>query len=179
MYCNTYKKSVELRNTIDNHLLSILNDSNAVQSFHIFLYGILKDISIRLEQATKPFLSLYSDKDGDERVVFLFFYIRKLISLNYIQLIQTPAIQKTIELGESTVCLSGYLPENISDFISSNDTSNIVVSPEFKEFVKAGHISLELYEARKSANASIIAAICAFVSTIIALLSLFINLFNC
>lgn len=172
MYCNTYKKSVELRNTIDNHLLSILNNSNAVQSFRVFLDGILKEVSIKLEQATKPALSVYSDKDGYQRVVFLFFYIKKLISLNYIRLVQTPAIPTAIVLGKSTVCQPGYLPEDISNFISSNYTSNVVISPEFKEFVKAGHISLELYEARKSANASIIAATCAFVSTIITLLSL-------
>ena len=179
MGCNTYKESVELRKAIDKSLLSILNDSNAVQSFHIFLDNILKEVSIRLEKAAKPTLAVYSDHDGYQRVVFLFFYIKKLISLNYIQLIRTPAVPSTIELGESTVLQPGYLPEDISDFISSNDTSNIVVSPEFKEFVKAGHIPLELYEARRSANASIIAAICAVVSTLIAIFSLFIHCINC
>lgn len=117
---NTYKETVVLRNMTDNHLLSILDNSNSVQSFHVFLDGILKEASIRLEKATKSPLAVYSDKDGYQRVVFIFFYIKKLISLNYIQLIRTASIPSPIELGNSTVSQPAYLPEDISDFISNN-----------------------------------------------------------
>lgn len=177
MSSNAYKNSIELKLVVDKHLLSILNDSNAMQSFHLLLDRILAETSIALEATTtKPTLAVYSEENGYQKVVFLFFYIKKLISLNYIQLIPTGAAASPITLGKSSNTQAGYLPKDVSDFICLNDRSNIVVSPEFNEFVKADHISLELFEARKSANASIIAAICAVISTCIALISLFCRL---
>ena len=163
-----YKLTKEIERIVDCKLMNIINNHGAVYSFYNCLDGILKELNIEIHEVpSKNELAVRSNQENYEgylKTTSVWFYLRKLESYGYIRFIETAAQYSSIELGNSTGTQNGFISKEVSDFITSNITSNIVVSPEFMEYVNAGHISKELNEAKKNTKIAVISALIAFIS---------------
>ncbi len=155
---------------VDCELKDILVKKKDVDSFNNCLDRILKKLNIEIQETpSKNELAVRCNQNNDEgymKTIFIWFYLRKLEAMGYICFVETAAKSSQIELGYSKGTQNGYLPKDVSDFIVSHITSNIVVSPELMEYVKAGHISRELYEAKKSSCVAVISVILVGISAL-------------
>lgn len=169
-----YKEMKKIRNIIDKHLVNALDKKNAVDSFHSCLNGILSDLKIKVSNSTKQELSVYGDNAAYQVVTYVWFYLRKLENNYYIQFVQTPDLQDKcgLEIGQSEVVSPGFLAMDVSNYIREKDGLNIIVSPEFKDYIAAGHQTLELKEAKKSSKAAFWSALFAGFSTLLAIITL-------
>lgn len=82
-------------------------------------------------------------------------------------------------LGSSKRKQRAYLNTELSDYLKEHDNANLIVSPEFKEYVNAGHVSQELKAARISAKASVVATEFAVLSAWVAIASMCISCCDC
>lgn len=168
-----------LRKIIDNDLLQIIDKECSVKPFKCFLDSILKETRISIESTfaenKKSLLSVAcEEKDGYQKVIYLVHYIRELISHNYLEMILPSPYnnkEEEVKLGDSTETQKGVLPKDYSEFIVEHLACNIIVLPEFKEYVKAGHISQELRAAKNNATASRVSALVSIIATIISLVA--------
>ena len=172
MSCNKYKGTNRIRHIVDGALVDVLENKKAVHSFHSLLDGLLSDLDIRIESFTKPELSILCKEERYKDLIYVWFYLTHLQSKRLIAFITTTAIENEIGLGSSKEKQRAYLNTELSDFIKEHDNANL--SPEFKEYVNAGHISQELKAARISARASVVAAVFAAFSALVAIASLYI-----
>lgn len=170
----TFEFTKEIYKIVDSKLENILSEKKVDNSFNNCLDGILKKLNIDIHKASeKNELAVRCNQDNDEgylKMTFIWFYLRKLETMGYICFVKTAAQCTSIELGDSKGSQDGYLPKEVSDFIVSHITSNIVVSPEFIEYVKAGHISRELYEAKKNTKIALVSVLLAMISVLVSIL---------
>ena len=176
-----YSKTVSLKETLDNYLLKKLN-TNGWCSYSDLLESFLKDLNIYVcsSSSKKGKYAVYGDNYAYTTVLyFTSFYIPELISLNYISLYKIASDENTEKEEESEISLGskeveqmnpGYLPTEVSSEIKQNLSHNIVISPEFKEFVEAGHQSLELCEAKKATKLALWAVVLSAISIIAAII---------
>lgn len=171
---SVFNSTKEIERIVDCKLSTILNENGAVKSFAKCLDDILKDLNIEVHsQPGKMELAVRCNQDsyvGHLKMTSLWFYITRLEALGYIRFVETAAEKRDdIELGNSKGTQNGYLSKVVSDFISLNMTSNILVSPELLEYIKAGHISRELYEAKKSTKLAILSVLLAVISIVVSI----------
>ena len=145
-----------------------------------FLDTSLDNLSINVcSSAKEGELAVYGNAEAYTTVIYLTqFYLSELVSKNYIRYYQTACESTTeINLGKPSIGEGpGFLPQDISSEIEQRLSQNLVVSPEFKEYIEAGHQSLELSEAKKTSRISVIALIFAGISSCAAIISLICNL---
>lgn len=179
MSCNKYKETNRIRHIVDGALIDVLENKKAVHSFHSLLDGLLSDLDIRIESFTKPELSILCTEGRYKDLIYIWFYLTHLQSKRFIAFTTTAALEKEVGLGSSKEKQRAYLNTELSDFIKEHDNANLIVSPEFKDYVDAGHVSQELKAARISARASVVAAVFAVFSALVAIASLCISCCHC
>lgn len=165
---NQFTKSI--RKTVDDELKIVLNKKDGcVKPFSVILDNILKSLKIHVYDKPQDGSRLQvSGKDnGYECVTYLFFYIRQLLNLNYIDFVDTTEGNKEVTLGDKNYDPSGVLSANVSDFIKEKLRSNILVSPEFKEYVKANHVSRDVKIAKQSVCLAYIAVVFSIIASLL------------
>lgn len=171
----TYSISKLVREKVDNTFSRILTQNDGVSSFSKVLDTILKDLSVLVEDSAKDTqLAVKMEKNNGVKIVIsLYFYFCTLIQNNLLKFFTTGCQETSVEIGDDTLqgFSPGYLPEEISTFIRIHIVDNICISPEFKDYIEAGRVSLELFEARKNTKIAIISSCAAVVSAIFAIIA--------
>lgn len=126
----------EIRGTIDRRLLRISQEKN-VSSFHSFINSILRELKIRIETPIEPNKELMvCGTNGYYIIIILWFYIQKLLSLNYISLVETATNSNNYEAGEDETFDNKqdkvYLPKNISDYLKKSNEKQHSCIPRFR-----------------------------------------------
>lgn len=176
-----YSRTIALRNTIDQHFLHYLLKEEGCFSYSEFLDGCLQTLCIRVCSSIKDGqLAVYGNHPQAYSTVLYIveFYLPELVSSNYIRYYQT-ASKSADEINLGIPSLDNgpaYLPKETSSEIEQKLSQNIVVSPEFKEFVEAGHRSLELSEAKKTTRISVLALVFAGISSLVSIITLICSL---
>ena len=161
------------RDVIDSIIKS--KEGEPVIFFIDFLEQILKRVNLSVYFLKTINHLVVSSNKPDERTGYviaceIFFYLKLFEQKELILFIKTASEKKIddLQIG-SNINTGKWLDLNsFSDYITSHINDNICFSPELFDFIRAGRISQELKEARRTTRLAVI-------SVVISAISLFIS----
>ena len=169
MYNKTF--SCIIRDKCDAKLKSIAKEQQGIVPFATTMDSLLKDFGIRVEPVAEKYLQSYGD-DAYQKIYALYFYLCKLEKNGLIEFVRTASVAPfPIEgLGKkgNNLTESYRINEKIADFWNNHINDNIIVSPEYFEYINAGRVPLELKEARKQTFFAFITLLISIITILLA-----------